>query len=128
MRAFTLARLAAGPAAVILILSLVPAASAASPGFHVVAEGLHSPRGLSFGPGGTLYAAEAGDADHAGSILQITNSGSQHATVRTLISGIASIGEAGEFLGVDGISVLGRGTNQRVYGIVGASPQATGSE
>ena len=39
----------------------------------VVVDGLHSPRGLSFGPGNILYIAQAGDEDHPGSIIQVVN-------------------------------------------------------
>jgi len=92
----------------------------------VVVEGLHSPRGLAFGPGNILYVAQAGDADHAGSIIEIRNSMSQHATFRTVISEVPTIGAEGEFIGLSGISVQGRGTNQGIYAIMGESPQATG--
>lgn len=97
-------------------------------GLKVVVEGLHSPRGLSFGPGDILYVAEAGDATHTGSIIEIRNSASQHSTFRTIIDGLARAGDEGEFIGVSGISVLGRGTNQGIYSIFGLSPQATGSD
>jgi hypothetical protein len=96
-------------------------------GFTVVAEGLHSPRGLAFGPGAILYVAQAGDADHAGSIIEFRNSMSQHPIYRTVIDGLPTVGDEGEFIGVDGISVLGRGANQGIYAIFGLSPQATGS-
>lgn len=98
-------------------------------GFTVVAEGLHSPRGLAFGPGGILYVAQAGDADHAGSIIEFRDSMSQHPTFRTIIDGLPVVGDPdeGEFLGISGISVLGRGANQGIYAIIGLSPQATGS-
>src|SRR5258708_3865555 len=75
-------------------------------GFTVVTEGLHSPRGLAFGPGDILYVAQAGDADHAGSIVEIRNSMSQHPSYRTVISEVASLGGEGEFIGLSGISVL----------------------
>jgi len=107
-------------------LILPATAVAVTSNYTVVASGLHSPRGLSFGPGNILYAAEAGDATHSGSILQITNSMSRHPIVRTILGGIAKIGDEGQFIGIDGISVRGRGTNQSIFGIVGLSPQATG--
>jgi len=121
-------RTLAGSIGIVLAIALVmPAATmAASPTFRVVASGLHSPRGLSFGPGNILYAAQAGDATHAGSIIKITNSMSRHPKVRTVLGGIAKVGGGGEFLGISGISVRGRGTNQRIFGIMGESPQGTG--
>lgn len=112
---------------IVLAMALVlPAATvAASPTYTVVASGLHSPRGLSFGPGNVLYAAESGDATHSGSIIEIRNTMSRHPIVRTVIGGIASVGDEGEFIGIDGISVRGRGVNRSIYGIMGLSPQAT---
>jgi Gluconolactonase len=107
-----------------LVFSAVPAVF--GQGFTVVVEGLHSPRGLAFGPGNILYVAQAGDADNAGSIIEIRNSMSQHATYRTVISQVATLGGEGEFIGLSGISVLGRGTNQGIYAIMGESPQGTG--
>jgi hypothetical protein len=95
----------------------------------VVAEGLHSPRGLAFGPGNILYVAEAGSESHAGSIIEIRNAMSQHPTSRTIVDGLPSFnGGEGEFLGAAGISVLGRGSNQGIYAILGLSPQATGND
>jgi hypothetical protein len=95
--------------------------------FSVVAAGLHSPRGLAFGPGGILYLAQAGDADHAGSIAQIRNPSSRHPKLRTIIGGLPTIGDEGEFIGVDGISVSGRGHHTSIFAIMGLSPQATGN-
>ena len=114
-------------ALLVILLSAGILALGSPAGLTVVAEGLHSPRGLAFGPGDILYVAQAGDATHAGSIIELRNSMSQHATYRTILEGAVTIGDEGEFLGLSGISVLGRGTNQGIYAIVGLSPQATGS-
>jgi hypothetical protein len=92
----------------------------------VVLGSLHSPRGLSFGPGGHLFVAQAGDATTSGSIIEILNPMSKNPNVRTLVDGLASIGDEGEFVGVDGISVLDRGTNSAVYGIMAIAPEVTG--
>jgi hypothetical protein len=109
-------------------LILPAGAVAAVPKYRVVASGLHSPRGLSFGPGGILYAAQSGDATHMGSILQIRNPASRHPIVRTILGGLANAGDPeGGFIGIDGISVIGRGRHQRIYGIMGLSPQPTGN-
>src|SRR5882724_7585755 len=75
-------------------------------GLSVVVGGLHSPRGLAFGPGDILYVAQAGDEDHAGSIIEIRNSMSKNPVARTIVGNLATIGDEGEFVGVDGISVL----------------------
>jgi hypothetical protein len=106
---------------------VAPSIAAAAGSRTVVADGLHSPRGLAFGPGGILYAAEAGDAGNGGAVLQILNSASQHPTVGTVVDGLPSIGDEGEYIGIDGISVLGRGTNQTIYGVFGLAPQNSGS-
>jgi glucose/arabinose dehydrogenase len=116
------------PLTLALAIALPGAAVAAGPSITVVADGLHSPRGLAFGPGGILYVAQAGDATAAGSIIEIRNSMSQHPATRSVIAGLPSIGDEGEFVGVDGISVIGRGTNQSIYAITALSPQATGSD
>ncbi|PWT87602.1 MAG: hypothetical protein C5B55_14505 [Blastocatellia bacterium] len=101
--------------------------SNSEPAISVVVDGLHSPRGLAFGPGNILYVAEAGDADHAGSIIEVRNSMSQNPDARTIVEGLPTIGDEGEFIGVDGISVLGRGANSAIYAIMGLSPQGTGN-
>ena len=54
-RRVLLASLAVGSA-----LACAPPALATNDGLDVVADGLANPRGLSFGPGGLLYVAEAG--------------------------------------------------------------------
>jgi len=117
--------------AVLLIVSIAALAVEAFPvtprGITVVVEGLHSPRGLAFGPGNILYVAQAGDADHMGSIIEIRNSMSRNSTYRTILSQVATIGSEGEFIGLAGISVLNRGRNQGIYAIMGESPQGTGN-
>jgi len=110
------------------IMLVAGSAAFGIPGPHVVVEGLHSPRGLSLGPGDILYVAQAGDANTEGSIIAIRNSMSEHATYRTVIDGLATIGDEGEFIGVDGISVIGRGNNAAIIAIFGLAPQITGDE
>ena len=111
-----------------VILSLAPT-SYAKPGgtLTVVLQGLHSPRGLSFGPGDILYVAQAGDAGNSSSIIEIRNSMSNHATFRTIVSGLPTAGDEGEFIGVSGISVIGRGSNERIYAIMGLFPDEGGN-
>jgi hypothetical protein len=93
---------------------------------QLVVDGLHSPRGLAMGPGNILYVAEAGDADHPGSVIEIRNSMSRNATYRTIIGDLPSVGGDGEFIGPAGISVIGRGSNQSIYLIMGIFPDAGG--
>jgi len=113
-------------ATVIIILLSASTAGAVTRRISVVVEGLHSPRGLAFGPGDILYVAQAGDAENAGSIIEIRNSMSQNARYRTIITDIPTQGAEGEFLGISGISVLGRGSFMSIYGVTGESPQAAG--
>ncbi|MEP6789636.1 MAG: ScyD/ScyE family protein, partial [Acidobacteriota bacterium] len=118
----------------ISIFTIVVIAGAASfaqsvpGGVTQVVGGLHSPRGLSFGPGDILYVAEAGDAENEGAIIAIRNSMSRRATARTIVGGLARVGGDGEFIGVSGISVVGRGDDAAIIAIFGESPQAIGDE
>src|SRR6266567_3268455 len=86
-----------------------------------VANGLNSPRGLAFGPGGSLFVAEAGlgagdghggpgnGAGFTGSVTEVHGPGSAHPTARRIVAGLGSIAEDGEALGPHGVSVLGNG-------------------
>jgi hypothetical protein len=107
-----------------------PIVLAVDPAFTVIAHGLHSPRGLSFGPGDRLYVAEAGvgqtesePVSYTGAIDEIVNPRSSHPGLRTVVSGLASIGEPGDVVGVDGISAQGNGG---IYAIMAESTEATG--
>src|SRR5436190_21837779 len=94
-----------------------------------VVGGLHSPRGLTFGPGGQLFVAQTGETDTVdGSIIEILNPMAVRPNVRTIVSGLAVTGDPdeGEFLGVSGISVFGNGVNFGVYAIMAVEPQQTG--
>jgi hypothetical protein len=122
--------LVAAGAATVLIAALMPGAASAVPPFQVVADGLHSPRGLTFGPGNRLYVAEAGSGStaqapigHDGAIREIVGPASAQPTLRTVISGLPSIGGDGEILGVAGISAQGNGS---IYAIMGESAPAIG--
>jgi hypothetical protein len=110
---------------VMLATTAVASASAADPSFTVVADGLHSPRGVAFGPGGRLYVAEAGlgggnptdglkpGFGMTGSITEIRGAWTASPSVRTLRSGLPSAAEeeAGmvNAVGPAGISVHGNG-------------------
>src|SRR5258708_13377511 len=93
-----------------------------------VATGLNSPRGVAFGPGGSLYVAEAGLAGGngsgvglTGSITAINGPGSSHPDARRIVTGLASAGDEGEVVGPDGVSVLGNG---EIYIIMASSTTA----
>jgi len=85
-----------------------------------VLDGLQSPRGLAFGPGGRLYVAQAGSGDSTGKVTEIRNPWATNPAVQDVASGLLSFGAEGEFESVDGISVLGNGG---IYGIFGGSQQ-----
>jgi len=101
-----------------MIVVAVAATVTADPQFTLVASGLANPRGLTFGPGGRLYVAQAGVGDHTGKISEIQDPTSAHPTVRDVVTGLLSIpGEnPGEFVGVDGISALGNGNIAAIIG------------
>jgi len=106
-------------------LLMLPGAQAA---ITEVVGGLHSPRGLAFGPGGQLFVAQTGDDTVDGSIIEILSPMAIRPRVRTIVSGLPVIGdpEEGEFLGVSGISVFGNGRNFGLYAIMAVDPQQTG--
>src|SRR5262245_61023924 len=86
-------------------LSLIARADLPLPVTQVIG-GLLSPRGLAFGPGGQLFVAQTGDDTVNGSIIEILNPMDSRPLVRSLVSGLPNVGEEGEFVGVDGISIL----------------------
>src|SRR2546428_1737501 len=63
-----------------------------------VIGGLHSPRGLAFGPGEQLFVAEAGDEGAGSSIIELRDATSSHPKVRTIVSGLPTAGGGGEFI------------------------------
>jgi hypothetical protein len=114
----------------VLAVGLAASAIAQSPIIEVVG-GLHSPRGLAFGPGGQLFVAQTGETETVdGSIIEILSPMAVRPKVRTIASGLAVTGdpEEGEFLGISGISVFGNGVNFGLYGIMAVDPQQTGDE
>jgi len=109
--------------AIVGALLTLPSAEAA---ITQVIGGLHSPRGLAFGPGGQLFVAQSGDYSANGSIIEILDPMAVHPRVRTIVNDLPTIGGGGEFTSVDGISILGDGVNFGLYAIMAANPQATG--
>ena len=92
----------------------------AAAAFTVVVDGLHSPRGLTFAPGAHLYVAEAGSAPGRNSAIdEVVNWATDHASIRTVASGLPSSGS----VGADGISAQGNGT---IYAIIGESEESDG--
>jgi hypothetical protein len=95
------------------LLPFLPTLAAAQ--YTVVVGGLSSPRGLTFGPGGVLYVAQAGSGGNTGKITKIDNPYAANPTTSDLLTGLISVGGNGEFVGVDGISALGNGN---IYSIM----------
>jgi glucose/arabinose dehydrogenase len=99
------------------LLAFLPTLAAAQ--YTVVVGGLSSPRGLTFGPNGALYVAQAGSGGNTGKITRIDNPYSADPTASDLLTGLPTFNEgAGQFVGVSGISALGSGN---IYSIMGVS-------
>lgn len=113
-----------------MMLMAVAATLKADPPYTVVATGLANPRGLTFGPGGRLYVAQAGLGGTTGKISEIQQPTSANPVVRDVVTGLLSIpGEnPGEFVGVDGISALGNGNIAAIMGEseLGGEPSPAG--
>jgi hypothetical protein len=120
----------AAVASALLAVMLVAPVGATSPAYTVIASGLHNPRGLTFGPGGRLYVAEAGTGGPAGfgfdgAIHEIRKPGSAAPVMTTVVSGLLSLGPSatGDVEGVDGISAHGNGG---LFAIMGSSTDFSG--
>ena len=110
------------PAALLALIVLNPTSSLCQ--FTVVAGGLNSPRGLTFGPGGRLYVAQAGSGASNGKITEISNPLASTPVVRDVVTGlISTVHTEGEAVGVDGISAVGNGN---IFGIMALSNNALG--
>jgi glucose/arabinose dehydrogenase len=110
------------PAALLTLLALVPYAALAQ--YTVVLGGLNSPRGLTFGPGGRLYVAQAGSGAANGKIIEISNPWASTPAVRDVVTGlISAVHTEGEAAGVDGISALGNGN---IFAVMALSNDALG--
>jgi hypothetical protein len=109
---------AATVALALLITPLAAGVAVAQGPFTVVVGELASPRGLTFGPGGRLFVAQAGSGGNTGKVTEIRNAWGTSPTVRDVLTGLLSIpGEnPGEFVGADGISALGNGNIAVIMG------------
>jgi len=88
--------------------------------YTVVLDHLNSPRGLSFGPDGSLYVAQAGAGGDTGKITKIADPYAANPTATDILTGLISVGEVApnQYVGVDGISALGNGN---IYSIMAVS-------
>ena len=110
----------------LLFVSLMIAPTIAAGQFTVVLGGLQGPRGLTFGPGGRLYVAQAGSggASATGKITEIRYPWQANPGVRDVVSGLISVtGPGGNFVSVAGLSAVGNGT---VYAAMEVSNAGTG--
>lgn len=106
-----------------MVLAVAPA-FAAGP-FTVVANGLQNPRGLTFGPGGRLYVAQAGagGATLTGKITEIRYPWQANPAIHDVVTGLISVTDNGQAVSAAGLSANGNGT---IYAAMEASNAATG--
>src|SRR6266851_3466367 len=106
-------------------LLMIAPATAAVP-YTVVVSGLQNPRGLTFGPGGRLYVAQAGSggATATGKITEIRDPGLANPAVHDVVSGLISVGtQEGGIVSVAGLSSIGNGS---IYAAMDLSNAGTG--
>jgi glucose/arabinose dehydrogenase len=106
------------------LLAIVPALAAGP--FTVVAGGLQNPRGLTLGPGGRLYVAQAGSggATLTGKITEIRHPWLANPAIHDVVTGLISLGnQEGGIVSVAGLSSIGNGT---LYAAMELSNAATG--
>ena len=110
------------PATLLTLVALGPAAAVGQ--FTVVVSGLNSPRGLTFGPGGQLYVAQAGSGSTTGKISKISDPWAATPVIDDVVTGLISVVHTeGEAVGVDGISALGNGD---IFAVMALSNKALG--
>ena len=110
---------------VLFALLVIAPAIAAGP-FTVVVDGLKNPRGLTFGPGGRLYVAQAGSggATATGKITEIRHPWRANPAVHDVVTGLISVtGPGGNSVSVAGLSAMGNGT---IYAAMEVSNAGTG--
>jgi len=109
---------------VLFTLLMISPAIAAGP-FTVVVGGLQNPRGLTFGPGGRLYVAQAGSggATATGRITEIRYPWLANPVVHDVVTGLISVGKESTAVSVAGLSAIGNGT---IYAAMELSNAATG--
>ncbi|MGI9114752.1 MAG: hypothetical protein ACR2FX_06900 [Chthoniobacterales bacterium] len=121
----------------LLFISLALAAAALMPSNIAAADhpakitqvigGLHSPRGLAFGPGERLFVAEAGDDTAGSAIIELVDADDAHPKVHEVVAGLPTSGGDGEFSGIEDVAITGNAENFKVYGVFGLSPHEAGT-
>jgi glucose/arabinose dehydrogenase len=97
----------------LLFVSLIIAPTIATGQFTIVLSGLQNPRGLTFGPGGRLYVAQAGagGGTATGKITEIRYPWQANPTARDVVTGLISVTTPeGDSISVAGLSTIGNGT------------------
>src|SRR5215469_16085010 len=110
----------------LLFVSLIIAPTIAAGQFTVVVNGLQNPRGLTFGPGGRLYVAQAGSGGGTatGKITEIRYPWLANPAVHDVVTGLISVGtQEGGIVSAAGLSAIGNGT---IYAAMELSNTATG--
>jgi glucose/arabinose dehydrogenase len=111
---------------VVLLALLMIAPAIAAGQFTVVLDNLQNPRGLTFGPGGRLYVAQAGSggATATGKITEIRYPWRQNPAVHDVVTGLISVGTPeGGIVSVAGLSAIGNGS---LYAAMELSNAGTG--
>jgi hypothetical protein len=109
--------------AAVLVLVALPSMSAtalaegAGPSVTTVATGLDNPRGVTAGPDGTVYVAEAGTgADSSGAVTAITPNGQER-----VVAGLPSTLFLAEVVGPHDVTTYGLGRMQVTIGLGGTA-------
>jgi sugar lactone lactonase YvrE len=93
------------------LLTLLATASAVADPFTIVLDGLQNPRGLTFGPDGRLYVAQAGNGGASARITEIRDPWLANPRTFDLVKGLISLSDGGGgFASVAGLSAIGNGT------------------
>jgi hypothetical protein len=122
------------------VATLSSTASAQNYQGTVVASGLNNPRGLAFGPNGTLYIAEAGYYVPAGTPTTVNSRGMLNTYSTTgsitqviggvqtrILTGLPSIGSVADVSGPSDIAFASNGTGYVVFGL-GLNPTVRGTD
>jgi sugar lactone lactonase YvrE len=88
---------------------LLASTASADDAYTIVASGLDSPRGLVAAPGGRLYVAQAGNGGASGRITELRRYWTSSPQRRDVVSGLVSVGDDGEFVGIDGLATDSNG-------------------
>ena len=86
--------------------------------FTVVKDISSARAGLTFGPDGRLYVAQAGAGGASGKITEIRDPWLANPVAQDLLTGLISTADEGEFASVAGLSAIGNGIDLRRHGAI----------